>query len=216
MMNARRIAPLIIVVLAGLVLALPVRGQSCGIIVNNADATQCITVTGSSALNTLIANIGPRFVVEYANGIQYISVGPISSDLQTLLGQVNTRIVIQYANANRTHTFAYPVGLVGDTTPPQINTVAVEPLGSGSVKISWFTDEFATSTLKYGTQSGAYTQTITDPLYYKLHELSLTGLTPGTTYYYRVRSTDRSGNMAESQERSFTATISVYLPLIKK
>ena len=118
--------------------------------------------------------------------------------------------------ASRFYMFAYQVGLVNDTTVPQISDVKENPTGSGSMKISWFTDEFTTSTVRVGTQPGIYTLTITNPLYYKLHEVPVTGLIPGVIYYYIVSSTDRSGNTAQSQERSFIASSSLYLPLIKR
>jgi len=61
-----------------------------------------------------------------------------------------------------------------------------------------------------------YSQTVSDPLYAKQHEITLTGLTMGTTYYYKVCSTDRSGNTATSSEHSLTAQIPVYLPLVMR
>ena len=99
MMNTRRIAFSIGVVLVGLALALPVRGQSGDIIVNDADATTTLTVAGSSDLNTLITDVGPRSVVEYANAIQRYGMPPIPSDLQALLRQVGHGLLIQYANS---------------------------------------------------------------------------------------------------------------------
>ena len=188
-MNARRIALSIGVVLVGLALAWPVRGQSGDIIVNNADATTTLTVTGSSDLNTLITDVGPRsvlqhansiwyygispipsdlqtllgqvghrsviqyansvqyygvtpipselqallgqvghrLIIQYANSVQYYGLTAIPSDLQTLLGQVDHRLVIQHANSNLVHALAYPVGLIGDTTPPGTPTPTPRP-----------------------------------------------------------------------------------------
>ncbi|QLQ04673.1 MAG: fibronectin type III domain-containing protein [Anaerolineae bacterium] len=57
----------------------------------------------------------------------------------------------------------------------------------GGVKITWTTDEFATSEVRYGTAPGAYTHTVSDPLFEKNHSLTLTGLTAGRTYYFIVR-----------------------------
>ena len=83
--------------------------------------------------------------------------------------------------------------------------------------ITWATDEFATSTVLYGTQPGVYSQTVSDPLYTEQHKITLTGLPPGTIpYYYVVRSTDRSGNTATSSEYTFNTQPFVYLPLIMR
>lgn len=134
--------------------------------------------------------------------------------LDTLLGQVAERIVFQYANANREVELAYPE-LIDDTTKPQIGDVAANPAGGVNALITWTTDEFATSTVLYGTQSGSYPQTVHDPLYVKQHEITL-AVTPGTTYYYRVRSTDLSGNTSTSAEHSLTAILSAYLPVVMR
>jgi hypothetical protein len=225
-MNTRRIVLLIALLLITFVLiggwfVLPVRGQSCNIIVNGADATKCVTVTGSTDLQVLIGNVGPRFVVWRANEIRYVSVGPFSDVLLGLMGQVEDRIVIRHANANRLSILTYPKGVANDTTPPQISEVVVTNVGSGGVKITWLTNEFASSFLEYGVQSGAYTHDVTDPLYLKGHEIILTGLINETTYYFRLTSTDRSDNAFQSQEYSFTVqsppqSTVAYIPVIRR
>jgi len=213
-MNARRIALSMAAVLVALALTLPAGGQSDGIIIDHADATTTLAFAGSAELATLIAGVEPRFAVWYANNICYYDITPVPSELETRLERVADRFIIWYADSNRVYAFAYPIGLVGDTIPPQISDITVSPADSGNAIIAWATDEFATSTILYGTQSGVYPQTVSDPLYTKQHEIPLTGLTPGTTYYYKVRSTDRSGNTATSSEHSFTAQLYVYLPLV--
>jgi hypothetical protein len=77
-------------------------------------------------------------------------------------------------------------------------------------------NEFAQTQFRYGAQPGVYTQTLTDTLYYKLHEITLNGLITGKTYYYRFSHTDRSGNLFQSGEYRFVVNVSVYLPLVKK
>jgi hypothetical protein len=216
MMKARRAALPIIVLLTVLALVAPARGQPDDFVVTNADQLTTLAVSASSSLNGLIAGVTSRFVVQYANHIRYYAMTPIAASLQTLLGQVGDRFVIRYANANRLYAFTYPMEMLADVTPPQITGVTVARLDAGSVRISWFTNEFATSRLQYGAQTGTYTHTITDSLYYKLHEVVLTGLVPGTTYYYTIGSTDRSGNPTDSQEYSFTAASPVFLPFVRR
>lgn len=216
-MNARITIFSGLVILAVLILVvLPAHGQTGVIVVNGADATSNSSLAASSGLNTLIANVEPRFVVQYANANRYYTLMPIPNILQTLIGQVGDRFIIQYANSNRLYTLPYPTNLIGDTTPPQISGLAVNPMGGGTVAISWVTDEPATATLRYGTQSGAYTQMLTDDLYYKLHGFTASGLSVGTIYYYRIGNTDRSGNSTESQELSFKISGFIYLPLIRR
>lgn len=166
-----------------------------------------------SSLQTLLDQVSARVVVQYANTIRRDGLIAVPSALQTLLGQVSDRIIFQYANANRQEALAYPAALFNDTTLPQISSITARPMGSGSVTISWTTDEFATSTVLYGIQPGVYSQTVNDPLYTRQHGIALTDLTSETMHYYKVRSTDRSGNTTTSSEHSFTQ-IFVYLPLI--
>ena len=169
-----------------------------------------------SSFQTLLDQVSAKVIVQYANTIRSDGIPPMPGALQTLLGQVSDRIVLQYAKANRQESLVYPVALFNDTTPPQVSGITVRQTGSGSVTISWTTDEFASSTVIYGTQPGVYPHTVGNPLYTKQHAIPLTGLTPGTTYYYKVRSTDRSDNTATSAEHSFTAQLYVYLPLVKR
>ena len=50
----------------------------------------------------------------------------------------------------------------------------------------------------------------------KEHQVTLTGLEAGGKYYYRLASTDQSGNRYESEEQSFTLVTNypVFLPAI--
>ena len=166
-----------------------------------------------SSLETLLDQVSARVVVQYANTIRQCGLVAMPSALQTLLEQVSDRVVIQYANTNRQESLAYPAALFNDTTAPQLSGITAKSEGSGSVTISWTTDEFATSTVLYGTQPDVYSETVSDPLYTRQHGIALTDLTPEIMYYYKVRSTDRSGNTATSSEQIFTRNF-VYLPLI--
>ncbi|MFZ1268626.1 MAG: fibronectin type III domain-containing protein, partial [Anaerolineae bacterium] len=132
-----------------------------------------------------------------------------------LFGQVVNRIILQYANTSRQVTLAYPVALIGDTAPPQISNVVVTRVGA-SIRVTWNTNEFANSTVLYGTQTGSYPQSVTNPLFERQHEINLTGLRGGTTYFLRVRSADLSGNTATGAERSIVAGGGVYLPYVAR
>jgi len=90
-----------------------------------------------------------------------------------------------------------------DTIPPVITDISVINLVNNSAKITWITDEFADSVLKYCMNSTEYTELNIDVLFVKDHEITLTGLSPDTTYYFVVNSTDQSDNSAESSEYSF-------------
>ncbi|NQE53375.1 hypothetical protein C5S29_07260 [ANME-1 cluster archaeon GoMg3.2] len=64
--------------------------------------------------------------------------------------------------------------------------ITVINLVNNSAKITCVTDEFADSVLKYGVNSAASTELSIDELFVKEHEITLTGLSPDTTYYFVV------------------------------
>ena len=86
--------------------------------------------------------------------------------------------------------------LPADTTPPVISAVSATVDANGTATINWTTDEPATSRVSYGTAANALTQSKTESALETAHSITLTGLTPGTTYYYRVSSTDADNNMS--------------------
>ena len=90
-----------------------------------------------------------------------------------------------------------------DETPPVITNVANTTPTYNSVTITWDTDEPADSLVKYGTASGNYNMSKSNSASVTSHSIKLTELTPNTTYYYVVNSTDPSGNTNESAEYNF-------------
>ena len=85
---------------------------------------------------------------------------------------------------------------------------------AGGVKIIWTTDEFATGEVRYGTAPGTYPWVAGSRLYEKQHEVTLPGLTSGTTYYFVAFSIDRSGNQSVTGEYQIQARVQTYLPAI--
>ena len=83
-----------------------------------------------------------------------------------------------------------------DLTPPVITNLLATPSSSGEATINWTTNELANSLVIYGTEATNLSLSTSDINLVTAHSLSLTGLSPSTTYYYRVTSTDNSGNSA--------------------
>jgi len=93
-----------------------------------------------------------------------------------------------------------------DTTSPVITDVVCDTPTTDSVNITWTTDEAGDSLVKYGTETGVYTDNESDTTMVTSHSVTLTGLDANTTYYFVVNSTDSSDNSNESAEYSFTTT----------
>jgi len=123
-------------------------------------------------------------------------------------------IFIHLEDAEYFEELLFPKELINDTTPPIISNITVTNITENSATIKWDTDEFADSLVKYGTSSGAYTKQEYDELFVKKHAVSLYNLSPGTKYYFVVKSVDLSGNSAESSEYTFTTSGALNQPPI--
>lgn len=79
-------------------------------------------------------------------------------------------------------------------TPPQITgTPSASSITSNSAKISWQTDEEASSFVEYGINENYGNIAFLDG-YTLNHEVLLSGLTPNTIYHFRTNSSDKCGN----------------------
>lgn len=90
-----------------------------------------------------------------------------------------------------------------DIAPPAITDLVAIVLSENSALVEWQTDEPADSLVSYGTSSGVHPLEESDSALVTDHAVTLTGLTPDTTYYFVVSSADGAGNTAQSQEGSF-------------
>ncbi len=91
-----------------------------------------------------------------------------------------------------------------DTTAPDISAISSDTPGQTSTRVTWTTDENATSQVAYGLTTSYDSYTTFDPILDTSHSQSLSSLTAATTYHYAVISTDASGNTATSSDQTFT------------
>ncbi len=152
-------------------------------------------------LTNVARRVIPGIIVEYANSIAHRELQEMPANLLNTTKEVpKQRLIIEYAESNSYISLIFPIELMNDTTPPIIADVAVINVTNNSAVITWVTDEFADSVVKYGENSTVYTKICRDELFVKEHVVTLTGLSPGTSYYFVVNSTDRGGNSVESLE----------------
>lgn len=83
-----------------------------------------------------------------------------------------------------------------DSGAPVISGVTVTGTGT-SRTIAWTTNESSTTSVAYGTSATDLSSTATGAAG-TTHSVTLSALTPGTTYYLRVTSADPSGNSSTS------------------
>lgn len=86
-------------------------------------------------------------------------------------------------------------------------------------QVSWTTNIAANSAVDYGTSASYGTTPPVNSAMVTSHQVSLTGLTKGTLYHFRVRSTDASNASATSGDMTFATigdttppTVSITLP----
>ncbi len=91
-----------------------------------------------------------------------------------------------------------------DDAPGLSSGPTVTSITTRQATITWSTSRDADSKIQYGKKSGDYydeqpskSEQSTD------HEIVLTNLSPGTTYYYKALWTDEDGNTGTSDEKSF-------------
>ncbi|MFQ5635884.1 MAG: LamG-like jellyroll fold domain-containing protein, partial [Gammaproteobacteria bacterium] len=142
----------------------------------------------------------------YRNGVliseNYLPSGPPDSESAALLIGRNATVahyfagdaddVRIYSRALTGMELAELIAVPPDTEAPVISNVAAAPFGTTAV-VSWTTDEPGDSRVTYGEDMnlGAVES---DASRVVDHAVTLVGLAPSTTYFYKVTSTDGSAN----------------------
>lgn len=97
-------------------------------------------------------------------------------------------------------------GIKLDTTKPVISAITASGITKTSATITWTTDENSTSLVEYGLTTAYGTSTVLNTTKVKAHSVTITGLTEGKTYHYRVKSKDLNNNEAVSADQTFTTS----------
>jgi N,N-dimethylformamidase beta subunit-like, C-terminal/Domain of unknown function (DUF4082)/Bacterial Ig-like domain/Calx-beta domain/Bacterial Ig domain/Purple acid Phosphatase, N-terminal domain len=122
---------------------------------------------------------------------------PVSFTTQTIKGVGYAMFAATAGN--------YQVQYAVDTTAPVISALTAVA-GETSATVSWTTDEPATSLVNYGLTPTSLSSSSSVAGLRTGHEVLLTGLTPGTQYYYRVTSADAAGNSTSAPASPATFT----------
>ncbi len=120
---------------------------------------------------------------------------------------------VRYRTGNATSTTVKDNNPFGgpypDTEPPIETRIAVGNVTNNTATITWTTYENANSQIVYGVVGGYYP--LQSAVYdggqgVMSHSVTLTGLTAGTTYHYRINSRDRVNNLAALSDATFTTS----------
>jgi hypothetical protein len=85
----------------------------------------------------------------------------------------------------------------GDDVPPVISGIKIASTTEETATVTWTTDENSDSLINYGLDRN-YGIARDPAIDKKTHSVDITGLDPSTIYYFRVISSDPSGNQAVS------------------
>jgi hypothetical protein len=95
--------------------------------------------------------------------------------------------------------------IIFDMVPPTLSGIAVSGVTAAGATISWTTNEASNTKVDFGTTT-SYGSTAVTATWVTNHNQTLSGLTPLTTYHYRVSSTDVAGNTVVGLDNTFTTT----------
>ncbi|MGH9560005.1 MAG: fibronectin type III domain-containing protein, partial [Terracidiphilus sp.] len=86
---------------------------------------------------------------------------------------------------------------------PVISNVSGTPISTSSAVIAWTTDEHSTSQVQYGLTTNYGSWSAQNSTLMSSHSQTLSGLTPGTVYHFRVISINGAGEQSVSGDYTF-------------
>lgn len=136
----------------------------------------------------------------------YVSSTTGTSFIDTNLGQLKYYYCVKSCDStNECSAASSTVSFLPDgkwRVPPTLTAEPVADVKTKTAIINWSTNRKSNSFVKYGKGSGDYGAEVGSSEMVSGHEIAVTGLDPGTTYYYKVLWTDEDGNTGESTEYS--------------
>jgi hypothetical protein len=186
------------------------------IVVDNQAPTGSIIINGGAAATnsttatlTLSATDALSSVTQMRfsnNGTSYSTAQAFAASATwTLTTGAGTKTVYaQFMDAAGNWSTAVTDTIVLDTTAPTISARTATNITGTSATITWTTNEAATSQVEYGLTTSYGSITTIDQTLVTAHSIAITGLTPNTTYNWRVRSKDAAGNEAISANSTLT------------
>ena len=151
-----------------------------------------------------------------------VSNGTLVRDHQVVIGSLQASTtyyaIVRSRDASGNTTLSSQISfttksplVVNDTTPPVISAI-VSFTATTSVRVGWTTNEFSTSRVYYSTLASvdinatttAFVENISSLT--KNHLMTVSPLSSGTVYHFKVESTDASLNVSRSPAFSATTT----------
>jgi chitodextrinase len=154
-------------------------------------------------------NAGTVRSMRFSNSGSSFSTGEPYATAKTWVlssGSGTKTVYGQFEDAAGNWSAAVSATIQLDVTLPTISSVSVQAITSSSARVTWATNEGTTSKVEYGTSLSYGSLSPASTILAMSHVATLTGLTPGTLYHFRVRAQDAAGNEQTTGDRTFTTT----------
>lgn len=149
----------------------------------------------------------------------YVSSATTTSYVDVNLGQLKYAYCLQACDStNECGAVSDTVAMLPDgrwRVAPTLVAAPTVAVKTKSAVVIWSTSRTSSSFVKYGKDSGNYGDEVGTSDQVGSHTINLTGLDPGTTYYYQVLWTDEDGNTATSDEKTFSTNPAPVVSTVK-
>ena len=184
---------------------------------NLAQTVNVQTITVATAAGSIAIDCSPPGAAVYLDGV---AKGAVTTLPNVSPGQHQLRltksgyqdwtgtVTVTGGQTATVHVTLAPVQPSADTSGPVIAGLQAVNSTATTATIVWTTDDQANSKVDYRKAGGSTATTGYDRTYVTQHSVTLTGLTPGTTYYVKAFSQNSSGyGSGPSNEISFTTAV---------
>lgn len=180
------------------------------------------SISDTSQAITWTTDVPSSTVVEYglttAYGSTKTGTGNVTNHSVTLTGLTkgttyNFRVKSTDSNNRTTVSPNYTFTTSDSTTPPTLSNIQVTNKTASGATITWTTDQTSNSVVEYGPTT-SYGTTRSDSAMVTNHSITLNGLNPGSTYHFRVKSTNAFDITATSADHTFTTASNPVYPAI--
>ncbi|NLT66113.1 MAG: hypothetical protein GXX84_05870, partial [Acidobacteria bacterium] len=180
------------------------------------NAVTASEITTSGATISWTTNEAATTQVEYGTTTSYGSKTTLISALTTAHSQAlsgltagttyHYRVLSLDGSGNAAVSGDFTFKTLEDKTAPVISNVSTSNANDAGVTITWTTDEPADSEVEYGTSEAYGSSTPVNGALTTAHSVTLSGLSAGKTYHFRVKSRDAAGNAAVSTDYTFNTS----------
>ncbi|HRD57536.1 MAG TPA: choice-of-anchor D domain-containing protein [Ferruginibacter sp.] len=146
-----------------------------------------INFTGTNSAMFSVTSAPPATIAPGSSANFVVTINPVGSGLKTATITINN-------NDADEATFNFKLQAFVQSGVFVISNITVTPNINGTASITWNTNVPTNSLVDYGTNAGTLNLNESNAAFVTNHSLQLTGLSLGTTYYYRVTSTDAANN----------------------